>query len=197
MTAAREFGRLPDGRAVHEYTLDNGHGLSLSAINFGGIVTALHCPDRDGRTANVVLGLNTLTDYVERNPNFGTLVGRYGNRIANGRFVLDGQSYQLATNNGAERAAWRADGFGKRLVGHRALAARADGSVALELSLTSDDGDEHYPGRLEVVVRYTLTRAQRAAHRLPRHDRPRHRRQPDTPRLLQPGRRRQRSSITN
>jgi aldose 1-epimerase len=158
MTAAREFGRLPDGRAVHEYTLDNGRGLSLSAINFGGIVTALHCPDRDGRTGNVVLGLNTLIDYVERNPNFGTLVGRYGNRIANGRFVLDGQTHQLATNDGANALHGGPAGFGKRWWAIEPLPAQADGSVALELSLTSDDGDEHYPGRLEVVVRYTLTR---------------------------------------
>jgi len=70
------FGKLPDGRAVHEYTLANGRGLTLRAINYGGIVTELCCPGRDGRSANVVLRFDNLTDYIERNPNFGTLVGR-------------------------------------------------------------------------------------------------------------------------
>src|SRR5205085_814012 len=86
----REFGRMLDGRAVHEYTLNNGCGLSISAINFGGIVTSIECPDRDGRIANIVLGFGNLADYVERNPHFGTIVGRYANRIAKGRFELDG-----------------------------------------------------------------------------------------------------------
>jgi aldose 1-epimerase len=163
MSAPRSFGRLPDGREVHEHTLDNGRGLSLRAINLGGIVTALHCPDRDGRSANVVLGFGELGDYVERNPNFGTLVGRFGNRIARGRFVLDGEPYQLALNDGASDGAnalhGGPGGFGKRWWQIDALPAQADGSVALELSLVSDDGDEHYPGRLDVTVRYTLTPA--------------------------------------
>ena len=75
--SAREFGRMPDGRVVREHVLDNGRGLRLHAIDFGGIVRALHCPDRDGRDGNVVLGFANLADYLERNPNFGTLVGRY------------------------------------------------------------------------------------------------------------------------
>ena len=94
----REFGRLPDSRVVDEYTLTNGRGLTLSAINHGGIVTAIHCPDRHGQLVNVVLGFATLADYLERNPHFGTIVGRYANRIAAGRFVLDGQTHQLALN---------------------------------------------------------------------------------------------------
>ena len=159
------IGQLADGREVAEYTLDNGCGLTLRAINVGGIVTALHCPDRDGRSANVVLGFDNLADYVERNPNFGTLVGRYANRIAGGRFTLDGEPYQLALNDGANgEAEGRANalhggpsGFGKRWWAISALPPQADGGVALELSLASDDGDEHYPGRLDVTVRYTLT----------------------------------------
>ena len=157
--AARLFGHLPDGRAVHEHTLDNGRGLELRAINLGGIVTALHCPDRAGRSANVVLGFDELADYVERNPNFGTLVGRYGNRIAAGRFVLDGEAHQLALNDGVNALHGGPGGFGKRWWAIERLPAQADGSVALELTLTSDDGDEHYPGRLDVTVRYTLTPA--------------------------------------
>jgi aldose 1-epimerase len=157
MASVRPFGHMPDGRAVFEYTLDNGRGLLLRAINFGGIVTALHCPDRDGRSANVVLGFEALTDYIERNPNFGTLVGRYGNRIRGGRFTLAGEPHQLALNDGANALHGGPAGFGKRWWAITPLAPEADGSVGLELTFTSDDGDEHYPGRLDVRVRYTLT----------------------------------------
>jgi aldose 1-epimerase len=157
--ATRLYGHLPDGRAVHEYTLANGRGLVLRAINLGGIVTALECPDRDGRSANVVLGFDNLADYAERNPNFGTLVGRYGNRIAGGRFTLDGHTHQLACNNGANALHGGPTGFGKRWWAIEAVPGEPDGSDALELRLTSDEGDEHYPGRLHVTVRYTLTPA--------------------------------------
>ena len=159
MAAVRPYGHLPDGRSVFEYTLDNGRGLLLRAINYGGIVTELHCADRDGRPGNVVLGFDNLTDYLERNPSFGTLVGRYGNRIAGGRFTLDGETHQLALNDGAHALHGGPGGFGKRWWAITPLPPEADGSVALELTLTSDDGDEHYPGRLDVTVRYTLTPA--------------------------------------
>ncbi len=157
MAEVRPFGHMPDHRAVHEYSLDNGCGLSLRAINYGGIVTALKCPDRDGRSANVVLGFSELTDYIERNPNFGTLVGRYGNRIAGGRFALDGEPHQLALNDGANALHGGPAGFGKRWWAIEPVPQQPDGSVALDLSMTSDDGDEGYPGRLAVTVRYTLT----------------------------------------
>ena len=157
MAAARSFGHLPDGREVHEYTLDNGRGLRLRAINFGGIVTALECPDRDGRSANVVLGFSQLADYTRPDQNFGMLVGRHANRIKAGRFVLDGEPHQLALNDGPNALHGGPVGFGKRWWAIEPLPPAADGSVALELTLTSDDGDEHYPGRLDVTVRYTLT----------------------------------------
>ncbi len=157
MTTVRTFGHLPDGRAVDEYTLANGRGLSLRAINYGGIVTALHCPDRHGQPANVVLGFDNLTDYVERNPNFGTLVGRYGNRIAGGRFELDGEPHQLPLNDGENSLHGGPGGFGKRFWAIEPLPPQADGSVAIELSFVSEDGDQHYPGKLDVTVRYTLT----------------------------------------
>ncbi len=159
VATVRLFGHLPDGRAVFEYTLDNGRGLVLRAINHGGIVTALHCPDREGRSANVVLGFSELNDYVERNPNFGTLVGRFGNRIRGGRFMLDGEPHQLSLNDGPNALHGGPGGFGKRWWAIEPLAPQADGSVALELKLTSEDGDEAYPGRLDVTVRYTLTPA--------------------------------------
>lgn len=157
MATKRPYGQLPDGSPVVEYTLDNGRGLRLRAINLGGIVTELQVPDRDGRSANVVLGFGMLDDYVERNPNFGTLVGRYANRIAGGRFVLDGETYRLPLNDGANSLHGGPQGFGKRWWAVEPVPAAADGSVALDLSLTSEDGDGHFPGRLDVNVRYTLT----------------------------------------
>ncbi|HEY4068314.1 MAG TPA: aldose epimerase family protein [Burkholderiaceae bacterium] len=162
-STSRRFGQMPDGREVLEHTLDNGRGLTLRAINLGGIVTAIECPDRDGNTANVALGFDNLSDYLERNPNFGTLVGRFGNRIQAGRFTLDGEAHQLALNDAGSDFAnalhGGPGGFGKRWWAIEPLPAQPDGSVALALTLTSDDGDEHYPGRLDVSVRYTLTPA--------------------------------------
>jgi aldose 1-epimerase len=171
MIRQRPFGTLPAGHPdagseVVEYTLDNGAGLTLSAINLGGIVTALHAPDRQGRRANVVLGLPTLEDYVRRNPNFGTLVGRYANRIAGARFVLDGRTVELPANhNGRNCLHGGVFGFGKRWwkiepeLQPDPAGAHGDSGVALKLLLTSPDGDEGFPGRLEVTVRYELTPA--------------------------------------
>jgi aldose 1-epimerase len=158
-TEVRDFGRLADGRMVREYTLHNGAGLSLSAINLGGIVTALRAPDRHGVAANVMLGLGSLAEYETRNQsNFGALVGRYGNRIAQGRFEIDGEHFQLAPNEGANALHGGPQGFGKRWWDiDDALAPAQDGSVALQLRLVSEHGDQGYPGRLEAGVRYTLT----------------------------------------
>ena len=153
----RDFGRLTDGRTVHEYTLDNGAGLMLRAINLGGIVTALEVPGRDGSAGNVVLGFAALADYETRNPHFGTIVGRHANRIANGRFMLDGESFQLQRNDGAHSLHGGPGGFGTRWWDVEPLPVAADGSVAIDLSLVSEHGDQGYPGRLEVRVRYTLT----------------------------------------
>ena len=157
MAAARLWGEMPDGRPVHEHTLDNGRGLVLRAINYGGIVTALHCPDRAGKSANVVLGFDDLSDYLERNPNFGTLVGRYGNRIAQGRYVLDGTTVQLPCNDGTNSLHGGTRGYGKSWWAIEPVPAQADGSVALALTLCSEDGEQGHPGRLDVAVRYTLT----------------------------------------
>lgn len=155
---SREFGRMPDGRAVTEYTLDNGRGLSLSAINLGGIVTALHVPDRDGQSGNVVLGLPTLEDYLKPHPHFGTIVGRYANRIARGRFMLDGVAHQLAVNDGANSLHGGHKGFGTRFWHIEEVAApdSAADEVAIELRYTSADGEEGFPGEVQVAVRYVL-----------------------------------------
>jgi aldose 1-epimerase len=153
----REFGRLPDGRRVDEYTLDNGRGLSLSAINLGGIVTAIRTPDRNGQIDNVVLGFAGLSDYIERNPHFGTIVGRYANRIAKGRFTLDGEVRQLGVNDGPNSLHGGAGGFGARWWSIAPQPAAEDGSVGIDLGYVSVDGEEGFPGRLEIRVRYTLT----------------------------------------
>ena len=155
----REFGCLADGRVVHEYTLDNGRGLTLSAINLGGIVTAIRAPDRNGRIDNVVLGLASLADYEAPNPHFGTIVGRYANRIAGGRFVLDGQQIQLDVNDGANTLHGGSGGFGKRWWHIAPVPAGGDDGVALELRYCSEHGDQGFPGRMQVEVRYLLSRA--------------------------------------
>lgn len=151
----REYGRMPDGRTVSAYTLDNGRGLRLSAINLGGIVTALEVPDREGRAANVVLALPTLSDYLGPHPHFGTIVGRYANRIAHGRFTLDGRTHQLPLNNGAHSLHGGTRGFGTRYWEIAPLDDAPD-AVAIELRYTSADGEEGFPGEVRLAVRYTL-----------------------------------------
>jgi len=161
MTAPRitksHYGVLSDGRAVDEYTLDNGRGMSLCAINFGGIVTAISVPDREGNATNIVLGLPDMHEYETRNPNMGTLVGRYANRIAGGRFELDGETFELPRNNGANTLHGGPVGFGKRWWDIAPLPVGDDGNVAIELTLDSADGDQGFPGRLQANVRYTVT----------------------------------------
>ena len=153
----REFGRMPDGRPVQEYTLDNGAGMTLSAINFGGIVTSIRVPDRQRRTGNVVLGFATLAEYLAHNPNCGTIVGRYANRIGGGQLVLDDQVYQLDLNDGPNCLHGGMQGFGKRWWSIAPQPPGADGSVALQLDYCSAHGEGGFPGRLEASVRYTLT----------------------------------------
>lgn len=136
------------------FTIANDAGLSLSAIGLGGIVTALHVPDRQGRGANVVLGLRDPDDYAKPHPNLGAIVGRYANRIARGRFAIDGEVFQLPLNNGANTLHGGPQGFGKRMWDVSQLSPSA-----LELRLASEDGDQGFPGRLDVRVQYTLTPA--------------------------------------
>ncbi|MDM4765209.1 aldose epimerase family protein [Pelomonas sp. SE-A7] len=155
-TECREYGRLPDGRPVHEYRLDNGRGLSLSCLSYGGIVTGLWVPDANGQSANVVLKLASLDDYVHRNQGFGVIVGRYANRIANGRFMLDGREIRLDRNDGLHSLHGGPQGFGASLWQAEFAEPRAGEAAALQLALTSPDGDQGFPGRLQVRVRYSL-----------------------------------------
>jgi aldose 1-epimerase len=149
------FGRTPAGEAVESFTLTNAHGIELRAISYGGIIVSLRVPDRDGRLDDVVLGHDTLDGYLARPSFFGALVGRYGNRIAGGRFTLDRHTYPLATNNGPNHLHGGVRGFDKRV--WKAEPFARPGTAGLVLTRTSPDGEEGYPGNLAVRVTYTLT----------------------------------------
>ncbi|RYF76108.1 MAG: galactose mutarotase [Comamonadaceae bacterium] len=151
------FGSLADGRVVRQYTLDNGRGLTLSAINLGGIVTSLRAPDRHGIAGNIVLGFASLVDYETRNPHFGTIVGRHANRIARGAFMLDGERVQVAVNDGEHSLHGGPLGFGKVWWDITEAPPTGEGDVAIDLRLVSAHGDQGYPGEMAVRVRYTLT----------------------------------------
>lgn len=149
------YGELPDGRKVELYTLENAAGMQIDVITYGGIITRWTAPDRDGTYANVVLGFDNLDQYLEANPYFGALIGRYGNRIAQGRFTLDGATYVLATNDGANHLHGGDKGFDKVL--WQAQGEKTADGASLVLTYTSADGEEGYPGNLQVTVTYTLT----------------------------------------
>ncbi|MBI1899639.1 MAG: galactose mutarotase [Planctomycetia bacterium] len=149
------FGKTSDGTAVDLYTLDNGRGVKATIMTYGGIVTSLLVPGRDGRAADVVLGHDKLDDYLKGHPYFGAIVGRYGNRIAKGQFSLDGRTYTLAKNNDQNHLHGGLKGFDK-VVWKVESAADTDRGPQLKLSYTSQDGEEGYPGNLKVTVAYTL-----------------------------------------
>ncbi len=149
------FGKTADGTPVELYTLTNANGLEAKITNYGGIVVSLLVPDRDGKPGDVVLGYETLEEYIENNPYFGTLVGRYGNRIARGKFTLEGIEYTLAQNDGENHLHGGLKGFDK--VVWKADAVRSKNSVGLKLTYLSKDGEEGYPGNLSVTVVYTLS----------------------------------------
>ncbi len=153
----RELGHLPDGRVVHEITLAHG-GLVLSLITLGGIVTTLWAPDRDGVVANVVRGFDNLDDYVQRNPHFGVIVGRYANRIALGAIEIDGDVHALSRNNGTNCLHGGTEGFGKRLWEIASTNEHDDelGGPAVTLRYVSIDGEEGFPGCVEALVTYSL-----------------------------------------
>jgi aldose 1-epimerase len=147
------FGTTAEGEQVGAYTLKNAGGIELRFIAYGGIIQSLRVPDRAGRFADVTLGYDTLAEYERDTTYFGALVGRYGNRIARGRFTLDGREHRLATNNGPNHLHGGVRGFNKVLWD---VAPAGDASSAV-LSYTSPDGEEGYPGTLVVRVTYTLT----------------------------------------
>jgi len=152
---AAPFGTLPSGGPVRVYTLTNANGLEVRALDFGGVILSLRVPDREGRLGDVVLGFDRLEPYLADSPYFGALIGRYGNRIAGGRFSLDGRAYALAVNDGPNHLHGGVRGFDKRL--WTAEPFERAGEVGLTLAYTSLDGEEGYPGTLEARVTYALT----------------------------------------
>ena len=148
------FGKLPDGTAVESFTLRNARGVEVRAITYGAIITSLRVPDRAGRLGDVVLGHDDLAGYLDKPAYFGSVVGRYGNRIAKGRFTLDGKTYTLATNNGPNHLHGGIRGFDKVVWKADPTAA---GTAAVTFRYTSPDGEEGYPGTLAARVTYTLS----------------------------------------
>src|SRR5207248_1390239 len=134
---------------VEEYTLTNA-GVTMKVITLGGIITELHVPDKTGKTDDVVLGFDKLEGYLKGHPYFGAIVGRYGNRIAKGKFTLDGHEYTLARNDGENSLHGGLKGFDKRVWTGKEVPA------GVELTYVSKDGEEGYPGTLTAKVTYTL-----------------------------------------
>ena len=153
--SVKPFGETTDGTAVNLYTLSNNKGAEVGICNYGGLVIYLKVPDRHGRLGDVVLGYDALADYLKDSPYFGALIGRYGNRIAKGKFTLDGKEYTLAVNNGPNALHGGRKGFDK-VVWETRLLASLEGP-SLELRYVSQDGEEGYPGNLSVMTVYTLT----------------------------------------
>ena len=146
-----------DGEAVDLYTLTNANGMVVKIMTYGGIIQSIEVPDRDGNLGNVTLGFKTLDEYIAGSPYFGCITGRYANRIANGTFTLEGETYQLAINNDPNSLHGGDKGFDKYVWAAEEVTG-GDG-VGLKLSRVSPDGEEGYPGALTVEVTYTLTDA--------------------------------------
>ncbi len=149
------FGKTKDGAAVDLFTLTNANGMKAKIMTYGAILTELHVPDRQGKLDDVVLGFDDLESYLKGHPHFGATTGRVANRIAKGKFTLDGKEYTLAVNNGPNSLHGGLKGFDK--VVWKAEPKEAPEAVAVQLTYVSPDGEEGYPGNLTTVVTYTLT----------------------------------------
>jgi aldose 1-epimerase len=148
------FGKAPDGTPVELFTLKNKNGVEIQITNYGGIVTTLNIPDGQGEKVDVVLGYYSLDKYIEKSPSFGCLVGRYGNRIAKGKFILDEVEYNLAINNGPNHLHGGKIGFDKRVWEPETISEQ--NRVGLRLHYLSPDMEEGYPGNLDVNATYWL-----------------------------------------
>jgi aldose 1-epimerase len=153
----KPYGKLPDGTPITEHTLKNKNGMVAKVITYGGLLTSLTVPDKDGKLADVVLGCDTLEGYLKGTPYFGANVGRCGNRIANASFTLDGKEYKLFANNGKHSLHGGKVGFDK--VVWKSEPVMTDAGPGVKLTYVSKDGEEGYPGTLNVTVTYTLTNA--------------------------------------
>ena len=149
------FGKLEDGTPVYLFTLKNDHGIEMQITNFGAIVVSLKVPDKSGNFEDVVLGYDSLQGYVQDKAYLGAAIGRYGNRIANGKFTLDGQTYTLAQNDGENHLHGGIKGFNKVIWNAEEMII--DNNPAIKLSYVSKDGEEGYPGTLTTTIIYTLT----------------------------------------
>jgi len=149
------FGKTEDGQAVDLYTLSNKNGMEAAITNFGGIVVSLKVPDKTGKSDDVVLGYDQLDGYLTNKAYFGAIIGRYGNRIAHGKFVLNGTTYNIPKNDGDNALHGGLKGFNKRVWTAKDV-SDAKGQ-ALELTYLSKDGEEGFPGSLSCKVVYTLT----------------------------------------
>lgn len=151
---SRPFGQLPDGQAVHLYTL-SGHGVSVAITDLGATLVSIRTPDRKGRTADILLGHDDAAGYwADTKTYFGALVGRYANRIAKGRFRLDGHLYQLPINNPPNSLHGGTEGFNRKLWAARTL--ETPEGPAVEMTMVSPNGDQGYPGTMHVRARFTL-----------------------------------------
>ena len=152
--AKSAYGVGPDGDAVSSYRVENSRGTVLTMTDFGAIVIAFEVADRDGKRENINLGFGSLEGYMQRHPYFGATVGRYGNRIAGGKFTLDDVEYSLATNNGPNHLHGGIKGF-DRYVWKAEIQEDSD-AQGIKFSRTSADGEEGFPGNLQVSVVYKL-----------------------------------------
>jgi len=150
-----DYGKTPDGISVEQYILKNKKGMKIAIITYGGIITSWTAPDKNGMYQDIVLGYNSLDEYIKSTPYFGAIIGRYGNRIANGKFTLEGIEYTLAQNNGPNNLHGGIKGFDK--VVWNAEEVISDTIIGLKLTYHSKDKEEGFPGNLETVVTYTLT----------------------------------------
>ncbi|MEL0455869.1 aldose epimerase family protein [Flavobacteriaceae bacterium SZ-1-7] len=150
-----DYGIMPDSTTVEQYVLKNANGVEMNVITFGGRITSLKVPNKNGEFENVVLGFDNLDDYLKDNPFFGALIGRFGNRIAKGKFTLNGEEYTLATNNGENHLHGGVDGYDR--VVWTAEPIEDDKNPGLKLTYLSKDGEEGYPGNLNITVVYTVT----------------------------------------
>lgn len=151
----RVFGRNAQGETVTQYILTNAMGAAIKVIDFGAILTSVTVPDRNGKLADVVTGFDDMEGYLKPHGSMGETIGRYGNRIAKGRFTIDGETYQLAINNGENHLHGGKVGFGAKM--WQATELPGEGKDSVKLHLVSPDGEENYPGTLTVDVTYTWT----------------------------------------
>jgi aldose 1-epimerase len=150
-----DYGKTPDGISVEQYILKNKKGIKIAIITYGGIITSWTAPDKNGMYQDIVLGYNSLDEYIKSTPYFGAIIGRYGNRIAKGKFSIDETEYTLAKNDGPNNLHGGVKGFDK--VVWTARTSTTDNKVSLQLTYLSKDMEEGFPGNLETVVTYTLT----------------------------------------